>query len=51
MKDLGAEIVFHGKVFDEALDYAMSLANKEGLLFVHSTNEPLLYPGGLVQCI
>ncbi|WP_243675864.1 threonine/serine dehydratase [Vulcanisaeta distributa] len=47
LKDLGAEIIFHGKVFDEALDYAMSLTNREGLLFVHSTNEPLLYPGGV----
>ncbi len=45
LRDLGAEVIFHGKVFDEALDYAMSIANKEGLLFVHSANEPLLYPG------
>ncbi len=44
LKNLGAEIIFHGKVFDEVLDYAMSLANREDLLFVHSTNEPLLYP-------
>lgn len=50
LKDLGAEIVFHGKVFDEALDYAMSLANREGLLFVHSTNEHCSIQGGLVRC-
>ncbi len=23
----------------------MKMADREGLLFVHSTNEPLLYPG------
>ncbi len=45
VKDLGAEVVFHGNVFDEALDYAMKLSEREGMLFVHSTNEPLLYPG------
>ncbi|MGC8543259.1 MAG: threonine ammonia-lyase [Vulcanisaeta sp.] len=45
VKDLGAEVVFHGNVFDEALDYAMKLAEREGMLFVHSINEPLLYPG------
>ncbi|MEM1629068.1 MAG: threonine/serine dehydratase [Desulfurococcaceae archaeon] len=45
VKELGAEIVFHGDIFDEALDYAMELSRKQGLLFVHSVNEPLLYPG------
>ena len=45
VKDLGAEVVFHGNVFDEALDYAMKLSEREGMLFVHSTNEPLLYSG------
>jgi threonine dehydratase len=45
VKDLGAEVIFHGNVFDEALDYAKKLAEKEGMLFVHSTNEPLLYHG------
>ncbi len=45
VRDLGAEVVFHGNVFDETLDYAMKLAEREGMLFVHSINEPLLYPG------
>ncbi|WP_069807182.1 threonine ammonia-lyase [Vulcanisaeta thermophila] len=45
LRDLGAEVIFHGNVFDEALDYAMELSRREGLLFVHSVNEPLLYPG------
>jgi threonine dehydratase len=45
VRDLGAEVIFHGNLFDEALDYAMKLAEREGMLFVHSTNEPLLYHG------
>ncbi|MGC8949468.1 MAG: threonine ammonia-lyase [Thermoprotei archaeon] len=45
LKDLGAEIIFYGDVFDEALDYAMKLSSEKNMLFVHSVNEPLLYPG------
>jgi threonine dehydratase len=45
VRDLGAEVIFHGNLFDEALDYAMKLAERESMLFVHSTNEPLLYHG------
>mgnify|MGYP001773540591 CR=1 FL=1 len=45
LKDLGAEIIFYGNVFDEALDYAMKLSLEKSMLFVHSVNEPLLYPG------
>lgn len=45
VRDLGAEVVLHGNVFDEALDYAVELSKRDGLLFVHSVNEPLLYPG------
>jgi len=45
VRDLGAEVIFHGNLFDEALNYAMKLAERESMLFVHSTNEPLLYHG------
>ena len=45
VKALGGEVVFHGRVFDEALDYARWYAEREGLTFVHSVNEPLLYAG------
>ncbi|MEM3833067.1 MAG: threonine/serine dehydratase [Thermoprotei archaeon] len=45
LKNLGAELIFHGNVFDEALDYAIKIAKERNMLFVHSINEPLLYAG------
>ncbi len=45
LRDLGANIIFHGKVYEEASDYAEKLAEKRGMLFVHGVNEPLLYAG------
>lgn len=34
-KDLGAEVILHGDVYDEACAYAMEMAEKEGMTFVH----------------
>ena len=34
-KDLGAEVILHGNVYDEACAYAMDMAQKEGLTFIH----------------
>mgnify|MGYP000796662988 CR=1 FL=1 len=34
-KDLGAEVILHGDVYDEACEYAMKLAKEKGLTFVH----------------
>ena len=31
-KDLGAEVILHGDVYDEACEYAMKLAKEQGLL-------------------
>ncbi len=45
VRDLGAEVVFHGSVFEEAREYAEGLARREGMLYVHPINEPLLYLG------
>lgn len=45
MKALGAEVVFHGKDFDEARGYVEARAAKEGLRYVHSGNEPHLIAG------
>jgi len=45
LRDLGAEIVFHGSIFEEAREYAERLAVEKGMLYVHPINEPLLYPG------
>ena len=45
MRAFGAEIIEHGNVFDEALEYAGRIAAKQGLRNVHSANEPLLIAG------
>ncbi|MBQ9631669.1 MAG: pyridoxal-phosphate dependent enzyme, partial [Lachnospiraceae bacterium] len=34
-KSYGAEVVLHGDVYDEACDKALSIAEKEGLTFIH----------------
>lgn len=45
MRDYGAEVMFHGKDFDEARVYCESLAREKNMRYVHSGNEPLLIAG------
>ena len=45
MRNLGAELVFHGKNFDEAREHCERLAREEGYRYVHAVNEPLLIAG------
>jgi threonine dehydratase len=45
MRALGAEIVEHGDVFDDARIYVEGLAAEHGMRNVHSANEPLLIAG------
>ncbi len=45
LRDLGAEVIFHGSIFEEARECAEKLAAERGMLYVHPVNEPLLYPG------
>jgi len=45
LRDLGAEVLFHGSIFEEAREYAEKLAEDRGMLYVHPVNELLLYPG------
>ena len=45
MRDLGAEIVFHGRDFDDAREHCASLALEDGYRYVHSGNEPHLIAG------
>jgi threonine dehydratase len=45
MQALGAEIVFHGKDFDDAREHCEKLAADEGYRYVHSGNEPDLIAG------
>jgi threonine dehydratase len=45
VKDLGAELLFHGNYYDEAREYAERLASQNGYLYIHPSNEPLLFEG------
>ncbi len=45
MRNLGAEIVPHGRDYDDAREYCERLAADEGYRYVHSGNEPLLIAG------
>ena len=45
MRGLGAELVFHGRDFDDAREHCEALALEHGYRYVHSGNEPLLIAG------
>jgi len=45
MRALGAEVVFHGKDFDEAREHCEKLATEHGYRYIHSGNEPDLVAG------
>ncbi len=45
MRDLGAEVVFHGADFDAARAHCETLAHRDMLRYIHSANEPLLLAG------
>jgi threonine dehydratase len=45
MRALGAEVVEHGRDFDEAREFVESLTQREGWRYVHSANEPALLAG------
>ena len=38
-KDHGAEVILYGNVYDEAAEYAMSLAEERGATFIHPFND------------
>jgi len=45
MRAYGAELIEHGRDFDEARELVETLAVERGLRYVHSANEPLLLAG------
>jgi threonine dehydratase len=45
MRGLGADLVFHGRDYDEAREHCERLARERGYRYVHSGNEPLLIAG------
>jgi threonine dehydratase len=45
MQALGAEVVFHGRDFDDAREYCEKLAAEHRYRYIHSGNEPSLIAG------
>jgi threonine dehydratase len=45
MERLGAELIVHGRDFDEAREHCEALAREHGYRYVHSGNEPHLIAG------
>ncbi len=45
MRQLGAELIVHGRDFDAAREHCERLASEHGYRYVHSGNEPLLIAG------
>ena len=45
MRDLGAEVIFHGRDFDDARERCQELASANGYRYIHSGNEKLLIEG------
>jgi threonine dehydratase len=45
MQSLGAEVIFHGRDFDEAREHCARLAQEHGHRYVHSGDEPDLLAG------
>src|SRR5262245_17957872 len=45
MRALGAEILFHGRDFDDAREHCEKQSAEHGYRYIHSANEPLLIAG------
>ncbi len=44
-KNLGARVILHGDVYDEAYEKALALAQKEGYTFIHPFDDPVVATG------
>lgn len=44
-KNLGAEVILYGDVYDEACEKALELAKKEGYTFIHPFDDPIVATG------
>src|SRR5713226_10116535 len=45
MQGMGAEVLFHGAIYDHAQKHCEELAQEHGYRYIHSGNEPLLIAG------
>ncbi|MBO4890616.1 MAG: threonine ammonia-lyase [Lachnospiraceae bacterium] len=44
-KNLGAEVILHGDVYDEACEKALQLAKEKGYTFIHPFDDPIVATG------
>ena len=44
-KELGAEVILAGDVYDESYAHAMEVAEEQGLTFIHPFNDPIVAAG------
>ncbi len=51
MRGMDAEVIFHGKDFDEAREYCEALAHEHGYRYVHSGDEPHLIAGVATEAL
>jgi threonine dehydratase len=51
MRGLGAELVFHGRDYDDAREHCEQLAQEHGYRYIHSGDEPLLIAGVATQTL
>lgn len=51
IRGLGAEIITHGKDFDDAREHAERLAREHGYRYIHSGNEPDLIAGVATEAL
>jgi threonine dehydratase len=51
MRGLGAELIFHGRDFDEAREHCEQLARERGYRYIHSGDEPMLIAGVATQTL
>src|SRR5437667_3545114 len=42
MQGMGVEVIFHGAIYDDAMQHCEALAREHGYRYIHSGNEPLL---------
>ena len=45
MRGMGAEVIFHGEKFEQAVQHCEALVERHGYRYVHSANEPHLIAG------
>jgi threonine dehydratase len=45
MRNLGADVIFHGDVFEDSREYVERLASEEGYRYIDAVNEPQLIAG------